>query len=343
MIKRRLGGFAATIALGFTFCLGTAARADESKDFPPGQFTDNGSYSLEGMKGKVVVLFFFEETCPRCRGLIPERNKLVQSLKDKPVKFIAVDPGHPMADSTAYVTQTKLTMPVFPDPLRIMEARWKEHISLNNIYQWKVIGPDGTVAAFRDEDIQKVLANVSWKYKDKGYNAALNGAIEAFEWNQDAVGVQLLKPLLKAKDKAVAADAAKLMAEIKGPYEQMKADANKAADEKPIEAYDLYARVGKTFDGDPLGKSVVEPVKKLLKNKDLKAELAARKMWAQLGAVMAKATPEQKKQIAAYCLSISTTYPESPTGKKAATFATELGAPASTAGVENASTQVAAR
>jgi hypothetical protein len=29
-------------------------------DFPPGPFTDSGSYRLSGLRGKIVVLYFFE-------------------------------------------------------------------------------------------------------------------------------------------------------------------------------------------------------------------------------------------------------------------------------------------
>jgi thiol-disulfide isomerase/thioredoxin len=312
-------------AILVSLTLGTVARAEATADFPPGMFTDTGRYSIEQMRGKVVVLFFFEETCPRCRGLIPERNKLINSMRDKPVKFIAVDPGHTLADSNLYAQETKFIMPIFSDPLRVMEARWHEHISLNNIYQFKVIDSEGHVAAFREEDIAAVVAKASWKFKGKGYDAKLDNAIEAFEWNQYAIGMRLLRPSLKASNKAVLEDALKLYTEVKTEGEQWKADADKAVEENPVEAYDLYVRVSEVFGTDELGKSVAEPLKKLKTNKAVKDELAARGMYDQVSLVMGKATLQQKGQVAQYCQSIAKKYPQTPTGKRAAALATELG------------------
>jgi thiol-disulfide isomerase/thioredoxin len=316
---------AAVVSLG---AFASTARGDdgEAKDFPPGVFTDGGHYDLHGLRGKVVVLFFFEESCPRCRGTIPERNKLVQSMKDKPVKFIAVDPGHGISDANIYQQETKLIMPVYPDPLRVMEGRWGEHISLQNVYQFKVIDAEGKLAALSLDQIPAVVAKASWKYKDKGYNPKLNAAIECFEWNQHAAGMKMLKPLLKDHNKTVADDAQKLLAEIKGEVEQWKADADKMVDDKPVEAYDLYAHVAAVFPADELGKSVEEPIKKLKTNKAVKDEMGARQMFEQVGGVMAKATPQQRAQVAQFCRSIVKKYPGTPTAEKASALADELAA-----------------
>ncbi|HZL37145.1 MAG TPA: TlpA disulfide reductase family protein [Tepidisphaeraceae bacterium] len=190
MLKHQSWLYAAFLASMFICATAPAAvePGKQAADFPPGKFTDGNNYDLNEFRGKVVVLFFFEETCPRCRGLVPERNKMVQSLKDKPVKFIAIDPGHTLADATMYARQTHLAMPVYADSLRLMETRWGEHISLENIYQFKVIGPDGKLAAYRPEDIERLAADAKWKYKDKGYNRKLSGAVDAFEWNQYSSG-----------------------------------------------------------------------------------------------------------------------------------------------------------
>jgi thiol-disulfide isomerase/thioredoxin len=314
---------AAVIALG---AFATPARAEkEAADFPPGVFTDGAHYDLHGLRGKVVVLFFFEESCPTCRGTIPQRNKLVEQYKDKPVKFIAIDPGHPLNDSIAYTKETKLVMPVYPDPLRVMEGRWGEHISLRNIYQFKVIDAEGNVAAQSLEDIPAIVAKATWKYRNKGYNAKLNPAIDAFEWNQYVAGMRMLKPLLKDRNKAVVDDAQKLLADIKTEVEQWKADADKAAEDKPIDAYDLYAHVAAVFPGDELGKSVEEPLKKLKSNKAVKDELGARQMFEQVGGVMSKANTDQKALVAQFCRSIAKKYPGTRTSEKATALATELG------------------
>ena len=47
-------------------CLAPAARGagipgEQAPDFPPGEFTDGGRYSLEDLKGKAIVLYFYEK------------------------------------------------------------------------------------------------------------------------------------------------------------------------------------------------------------------------------------------------------------------------------------------
>ena len=47
-------------------CAAPAARGagnpgEQAPDFPPGEFTDGGRYSLEDLKGKAVVLYFYEK------------------------------------------------------------------------------------------------------------------------------------------------------------------------------------------------------------------------------------------------------------------------------------------
>src|SRR4051812_48248131 len=91
-------GFACVLSATLFAAAPTPAAAKDAADFPPGTFSDGGHYKLSDFEGKVVVLFFYEQNCPKCRGLIPERNKLVDQFKDKPVKFLAVGPGDTRMD-----------------------------------------------------------------------------------------------------------------------------------------------------------------------------------------------------------------------------------------------------
>src|SRR4051812_14254375 len=72
----------------------------EAPDFPPGLFSDGRHYSLSDFRGKVVVLFFYESRCPRCKGSIPERNEVVRRFKDRPVQFFAVGASDPLDEVT---------------------------------------------------------------------------------------------------------------------------------------------------------------------------------------------------------------------------------------------------
>ena len=58
---------ALTTAAALLLCLAaTAARGagragEEAPDFPPGEFSDGGRYSLADLRGKAVVLYFYEK------------------------------------------------------------------------------------------------------------------------------------------------------------------------------------------------------------------------------------------------------------------------------------------
>jgi len=321
---------AAALVLGFTgLSYGAGKAGEQAPDFPPGLFIDGHHYSLHDLEGKAVVLFFYEQDCPTCRGLIPKRNEVVEQYKGKPIKFIAVAAGDSIADAKAYVASTKLEMPVFADNLSLMEKRYGEKISLQNIYQFRVIGPSGKIQEYRMEPaaIDQVLSQVKWKYKDQGYDERLGGALELLEWGQYAEGMRTLKPFLKNTNKDLAASAKKLYDVIHAEGEQWLASAESANQaEKAVEAFDLYTKVANTFAGDDLGKKAADPLKKLATSKPVKDELAARQMYEQLCNGAGRARPQQREAVAEFAASIAQKYPKAPTGEKAAELAKEIAA-----------------
>jgi peroxiredoxin len=316
--------------LALLSAIGSASlvRAESAPDFPPGMFSDGGQYQMNDFKGKLLVLFFYESECPTCKGLIPTRNKVVEQFRGKPVKFIAISPHNNLFGVRSYISETKLEMPVFSDSLNIMETLYGQKISLNNIYQFRYIGPDGKIMRggidFTPEAVEKALAGVKWKYKDDGYHPALSRAVDLFEWNQYEAGMRVLMPMRKSGGKAVTASAEKLFQAVHAEGEQWKQDADGAVESDPVHAYDLYTKIGAVFVGDPLGKSVAEPLKKLKTDKKVQAELSARQMYAQINSAIPRANPRQKADVVAFCKSLAARYPDTPTAGKATALASAL-------------------
>src|SRR4051812_25815517 len=295
--RRRLITLAALLsAVVATWALAPAAvRAAGSDggapDFPPGSFSDGGQYKVSDFQGKLLVLFFYEQQCPTCRGEIPDRNKVVEQFKGKPVKFIAVGAGDPLPDVTAYVRDTKLAMPAFADTFGVMEKRYGQHISLKNIYQFRIIGPDGRIVgnSMTADAVESALKDVKWKYKDAGYDPKLNNIIELLEWNQYEPAVKQLKPLTKAP-KGVGESATKLMEAVKAEGKGWLEEADKAKETDPVTAYDLYVKVAAVFAGDDMAKTADAAAKALKSNKAVTEELAARGMYQGLNTAMTRAT-----------------------------------------------------
>ena len=306
----------------------THAARPSAGEFPPGVFSDGGQYSVSDFEGKVLVLFFYEKDCPRCRGAIPERNVVVEQYRGKPVMFIAVGAGDTPQESLSYVNSTHLAMPSFADPLRIMEKRYNTgKISLNNIWQFRVIGPDGKVVAneMTAAAIDNALKSAKWRFKDQGFDPKLATAVELFEYKQWEAGMKFLRPQLKASNKALAESAQKFFGLIKQEGEKWKGDAEKAvADNKPAEAFLLYTKIAAVFVGDDLAKGTVEPLKRLRNDKQVKDELEAQKIYVQLAVGISRATPAQTREAADFATGIVKKYPGTPTAAKAEQIAADL-------------------
>lgn len=302
----------------------------DAPDFPPGVFDDGNSYSMKNFAGKVVVLFFYEQNCPRCTGEIPNRNKIVQQYKGKPVQFIAIAAGDSIDEARAYVRSNKLEMPVFADPMGLMQQRYNTGvISLNNIWQFRLVDPDGNVSVTNQmdpKDIDAALKKATFRFKDKGYDAKLSGAIERFEWGQYAEGMRMLKPFLKNTKKEVAESAKKLYDEIKTEGDKWFEDAEGAAGaNNAVDAYDLYSKVASVFAGEELGKKANDGLKKIASNAELKKELAARQAWFQFSTNVSKAREQQKPEVMAGAQQMAKRFAGTPTGGKFEKFAQELG------------------
>jgi peroxiredoxin len=311
---------------------GTAAAqgkaGEEAPDFPPGLFSDGGRYRLSDMRGRVVVLFFYESKCPRCKGAIPERNEMVKAFKDKPVKFIAVGAGDSLPEVQSYALETGLMMSIFADSMSMMEKRYGFTISLQNIYQIRVIAPDGKIVGYdmKKETIEKALSSkVDAKFKGHGFDSRLDPAIDSLEFGQYAMGMKQLVGHRKSSSEAVAESANKIFAIVKEEANQWKAEADKVAEDNPVQAYDLYAKITAAFPGDPLAKSVAEPMKKLAAKKPVVQELAARKAFTHIETQLARLTAPQKKLVVQEIQKSMKKFAGTPTAEKAQALATELG------------------
>ena len=303
---------------------------EDAPEFPAGVFSDGRQYRLEDFRGKTVVLFFYEQDCPRCRGSIPQRNKVVQAYKDKPVKFIAIAAGDTLSEARSYVGQTGLTMPVFIDSFSLMEKRYDQTISLNNIWQFRVIGPDGKVAGYNmevnDKYLESAVAASTWKYKEQGYDAKLNPAIDLLEWGQYEQGMTKLRPFLKNANADVAASAQKLFEALKTEGQQWLDEAAKAESDKPILAHDLYARTAATFAGDALGDQAKASLKATDAKQQVQDELAARKMYESFVGAMAQSNLSNKGKLIEIGKKIVQKYPSSEVATRVNAVLTAIGA-----------------
>jgi peroxiredoxin len=328
--------FLALLALGLLLPWVAPAAAqqrlgDPAPEFPPGPFTDGGQYKLSDFKGKLVVLYFFESDprCKNCRTIIPERTAVVKAFQGKPVKFLGVAANVTLPQAVAFQNQTGLPMPIFADSLGLMQARNGFKISLQNIWQMRIIGPNGGLEAdaMDKETIDRVLkkTEVQAKHDFAQYDNNLRPALELLEFGHYGPGIKALARFTKVSNKAQSEGAKKLIAEVKTEAMSWKVDADDAAGIEPLKAYDLYQKIAAALPADELGKSSAAAAKKLATDKSIAPELAARKSFAALTQTMGQVTAGGQSIILTECKNIMKKYPGTPTADKADDLYKELG------------------
>jgi hypothetical protein len=253
---------------------------------------------------------------------------LVKAYQHKPVKFLAVLGNGTLTEASAYQSKNRLMMPVYADSLGLMQKRYGFKISLSNIHQFRVVGPDGKVISdqMTPEVLDKAIKATTpqWKYKGEKYDAKLTPVLDLLEDGQHAVAMKKLRPLLNSANKALSQSANKLYDILKEEGDKWKSEADTAAMDDPVKAYDLYSRVAAVFAGTALGKSVEGPLKKLSANKTVSGDLAARKAFNALKGSLSRLTPAQKQLAVKHCRDITKKYPNTPTGDQAAELLKEL-------------------
>jgi peroxiredoxin len=316
------------VALLFSPAFARADDAEQMKEFPPGQFSDGRHYTLEDLKGKAVVLVFFEMDYSGNKGKVGEWNKLVGQYKDKPIKFIAIAPHSDLAKVQQFVNETGLEMPVYADSLDLMETEWHQEITMDNARSYRILGPDGNEVGHEltSDDIDKTLAGVTWKYKGQGYDEPkLAHIVDLLDWNQYQPAVKLLRPFVRKEAvTSLAKQANKLYAQVKAEGEQWKTEADNLAETDPVQAFDLYTKISQVFPADELGRSVIAPLRKIKSVKAVTDELAARAQYEQLYSTLPHAKLSQREDAKKYCVGIATQYPNSPSGKRADALATTI-------------------
>jgi thiol-disulfide isomerase/thioredoxin len=130
-----------------SFVLTWMAAAIQAATLPdlPTTFINSPPLSKEGLRGKVVVLYFYEETCPGCRELWADKIKIANSFKDKPVIFIAINSGNSVGEVSSYMQEVKCSWPTIVDTDRSFEKACgiTEPIAIGNTLVVKVVSPTG--------------------------------------------------------------------------------------------------------------------------------------------------------------------------------------------------------
>jgi thiol-disulfide isomerase/thioredoxin len=258
------------------------------------------------------VLYFFEEGCPRCREKWPAILAAAKQSQSKPVMLIAVNSGTSPDNVAQYVRREGISVPVIVDFDRSLERlAGVNEVSLKNIWQARMIGPDGDLRITDGGDIP----------------AALEAAAERASWNVDPAGMPSnVIPTWRQVEFGNYASAAKMLTRIKNDrnpetkaageklyayVEQKLIAAVEAAvsEEESWKAYLLYKEVENRFAGFELPKSVDEALSRLQMDEEVKNQISAMRQW-QIAERSISSGRVSKPRLAAIMNKIIEKYPD---------------------------------
>ena len=278
--------FVCSLTLGFKLSSPALLLAATAPDFPA-TMLNSPPLSKDGLKGKVVVLYYYEEGCPTCRKAWPDRLKVAQSYQDKPVIFIAVNSGNSAGDVASYLAEVNCKWPAIVDADRSFEkaSGLDNPISLQNIYQARIITPDGELvpanAGAVNQSVDQYLSKAAWKIDPKEVPDALKLAwqfLEIGNFNQAAASLGNAQKAVK--DDAGKAAAEKIKTAIMTEYNNATASAKEAeAAGNAWTALKGYQLAAVQFSSLPEAKELKTKITKLSADPAVTKELKAAKLW----------------------------------------------------------------
>ncbi len=305
-----------------------SAKETAAPDFPPGVFSDGGSYSVDDFAGKVLVMIFYESDCPSCRRSVPEYDQLAADFAGRPLYVMAVAAEDTALEAASYKRSTRMNVPMFVDNAGLLSRAYGHNISLRNIRQITVIRPDGTpmdvgprVANARPR-IEQALADAAFRFdrtQMPAEVAQLTPPAELGRW--EAVLPQLIR-LADSRDEAVAAAATQMIdaarADAEALLEQAKADEQ---NERSGHAYVAFEELAGRYEAfDELAAAGQDGLRRLRRDEGVKLELQARREYARYTSMLAKARPEERDAALAAAEQLATRFAGTPTANRIAAW-----------------------
>jgi hypothetical protein len=256
---------------------------------------------------------------------------LVKAMQGKPVKFIGIGSNMTPVEALGYQRSTSMQMPIFADNLGIMQERYGFKISLQNIWQYRIVDAAGKINGFNldEQTISQVIdrAPTEQKYTTMNLDAKFVPVLDLLEYGQYPIAMKQVFTFKKTAKKNDLLAVNTIQDAVKKEAETWAEDASSAKESDPIKAHDLYAKIAASLPGDDLGKSATAAMKKLETDKTVKAEMAARIAYQSLVLKVAilPPSPIAKPNVAHAMADLARKYVDTPTAIRAQALVDELG------------------
>ena len=234
---------AALTTAPWSFAQGNRRRAERSEpsvQLPtnPRLWYNSSPLSMESLKGKGVVFYFFEETCPVCSEGWRDVQRLVEQHQDQPILFVAVNSGTSSREVQQYLRRNRVSIPVIHDPTRQFEnALGVPQLALGGVtYQLRYVAGDGSSgqaqglgpAAFANA-IRSASKGAEWRVDPAGLPRSLMGPWRSIELGDFDAAARAVNKAADSSNEDVKAGAEKLLEAIKEEASRRGADRQRLA------------------------------------------------------------------------------------------------------------------
>lgn len=287
--------------------------------------------TLEMLKGKAALLWFYEEGCPKCREKWPAMLASSRKFEGKPILFIAVNSGNSRQEVQSYVRDCNVSWPTIVDSDRSFEkAAGVNEVSLQNIYQMRLLLPDGKLIQGNPGEFEAMadsaVRDAKWNVDPTSIPASLRNAWQAVEVGAFVSASVVLKKSLKSGPPDVKAGAEVLMAAVNAALDkQLKAAESASESGSKWAAYKEFQSLVATFKGYDLPPSVAEQIKTLSTDPAVKAELAAIKVLDGLKKNFSNTSVTVRNRTVAGLQKLVADQPETDAGKEAKAILEKVG------------------
>jgi hypothetical protein len=227
----------------------------------------------------------------------------------KPAVFIAVNSGNPKSEVEGYAKETRFEWPILVDQSRAVEKAYlNSEISLQNIYQARLVTPEGQ------------MASAKMFFDGVVVHPKLKPAADEIELGNFEAGVPAVAAAQKgAKDLGESAKA--MMEKLKAVADSMVEKAKGLEASSKYAAWAEYGRVAAWFKGTEYEKPAAASQAELKKDKTVQDEIAAQQMLAQAKTLLASPRKADKPAAAGLLAALQKKYPASEAAKEAGKLA----------------------
>jgi peroxiredoxin len=268
----------------------------------PARWMNSPPVSLEAMKGKGVVIYFFEEQCPSCAKQWPNLTELSREFADKPVVFIAVSSGTERGAIQQYVQTNAVHWPIVLDPNREIEkAAGVGDISLKNIMQFVYVTADGELNRGDWKNpagsAEKASVGAAWRVDPMGVPTSLKRTWAQVEFGHFAAAAPQIKTALADTKPEVKDAGEKMQAAVQTALAAEIASVQAAAaGSDSWTTFKAFRSVAERFKGYPLPDDFKKTGSALFNNEEVKNELFAMQNLEALSKGLKSGSPAVRKK-----------------------------------------------